>query len=283
MKILLTGSSGQLAKEFIKLFVSEKIDFFAPPEDELDITKRENINKIVKKYEPTHIMNCAAFNLVDDAEEDPGKAFLVNRDAVGFLALESNEIGARFIHFSTDYVFDGQKNDLYVESDEANPVNAYAKSKYEGEQKAKLAADNLIMRLSWVIGDGKQNFLFKLSQWARISKTLKISADEVSVPSFTFDIADAALKAVKAGLNGVYHLSNSGYASRYELAKRYIEIKNMDNVLVPVSSGSFNLKAKRPLFTPMSNKLLSSSIAIKIPCWEESLERFCKEYDNKKS
>lgn len=283
MKILITGSSGQLAKEFVKLFTVKKTDFLAPSEKELDITNRSDISAITKKYKPTHIINCAAFNLLDDAEENPDKAFLVNRDAVELLALESNEIGAEFIHFSTDYVFDGEKKDFYVENDKTNPINKYALSKYEGEEKAKLADKNLILRLSWVIGEGKQNFLFKLSQWAQNSKTLKISADEVSVPSFTFDIANTTLKAVKTGLNGIYHLTNSGYASRYELAKKYIELKNMDNVLLPVPSESFGLKTKRPLFTPMSNKLISSSLGIKIPSWEESLERFCKEYDYKKS
>ena len=281
MKILLAGSSGQLAKEFIKLFTAEKTDFFAPGEDELDITNRSAISAIIKKYEPTHIINCAAYNLVDDAEENPQKAFLVNRDAVEFLALESREAGVKLVHFSTDYVFDGQKGDFYTETDVAKPLNKYAQSKYEGELKAKIAQDSLVFRLSWVIGQGSQNFLFKLSKWAQGSRTLKISADEVSVPSFTFDIADIVFKAVKAELKGVYHLTNSGYASRYELAKKYIELKNMDNIVLPVFSGSFNLKAKRPLFTPMSNKLISSSLGIKIPSWEQSLERFCNEYDKK--
>lgn len=280
MKILLTGSSGQLAKEFQKFFLAEKIDFEAPGENILDITNKEKVKDVVSSYKPTHIINCAAYNLVEDAEDDPQKAFSINRDAVETLANECGRINASFIHFSTDYVFDGTKNDLYTEEDKPNPLNEYAKSKFEGEAKAKLAKDNLIFRLSWVIGEGKQNFLYKLRQWSENNKTLKISSDEVSVPSFTFDIVPVCIKAIKSGLSGTYHLTNSGYASRYELAKLYLKLKKINNIILPVPMDSFKSKADRPYFTAMSNAAISSKTDIKIPVWEESLERYCKEYDN---
>jgi len=280
VKILLTGSSGQLAAEFKKFLNLKGIEFEAPEEHVLDITNKEKVHAAVSSYNPTHIINCAAFNLVDDAENDSDKAFLINRDAVEILASESNKINASFMHFSTDYVFDGKKNDFYTEADKPNPLNKYAQSKFEGEEKARLAKKHLILRLSWVIGEGNQNFLYRLKQWSKNNRVLKISSDEVSVPTFTFDIVPACMKAINAELRGTYHLTNSGYASRYELARHYLKIRKLNNILLPVPMASFNSAAQRPVFTAMSNALISSKLDIEIPSWEESLERYCEEYDN---
>ena len=276
MKVLLTGSSGQLAKEFIKRFSAEGIGHHAPAENIFDITDKDKVRCVFAEYKPDLLINCAAYNLVDDAEDNLFKAFAINRDAVEMLALECKAAGVFMIHFGTDYVFDGRKNDLYAETDAPNPLNTYGKSKFEGEQKAKLAGRSLVLRLSWVIGDGSQNFLYKLNGWAQKSRVLKISADEVSVPTFTFDIVDACMKAIDCGLEGTYHLTNSGYASRYELAKTYCAVKGLDNVIIPVPMSSFKSKAERPLFTAMSNKLISSKLKIEIPHWQNSLERYCK-------
>jgi dTDP-4-dehydrorhamnose reductase len=280
LKILLTGSSGQLAKEFIKFFSSKHIDFQAPEEHVLDITNKEKLNAVLSSYQPTHIINCAAYNLVEEAEANPAKAFLINRDAVELLANESNKINASLIHFGSDYVFDGTKNDLYTESDMPNPLNNYASSKLQGEEKAKLSKKHLILRLSWVIGEGNQNFLYKLKHWSKNNRVLKISADEVSVPTFTFDIVPAVMKALNADFHGTCHLTNSGYASRYELARLYIKFKNLKNIAVPVPMGSFESKVKRPLFTAMSNALFSSKLQMEMPSWAHSLKRYCAEYDD---
>lgn len=279
MKVLLTGSSGQLAKEFIKRFSADGIDFHAPAENIFDIIDKDKVRRVFSEYKPDLLINCAAYNLVDEAQENPSKAFAVNRDAVETLALECRSTGAFMLHFGTDYIFDGRKNDLYAESDAPNPLNVYGRSKFEGELKAKLAGRSLILRLSWVIGEGAQNFLFKLKGWAAKSRVLKISADEVSVPTFTFDIVDVCMKALDSGLEGVYHLTNSGYASRYELARAYCSMKGMDNIIIPVPMASFKSKAERPLFTAMSNGLISSKLKTEIPHWQKSLEKYCKEYD----
>jgi dTDP-4-dehydrorhamnose reductase len=135
LKILLTGSSRQLAKKLQKFFKYKNIDFLAPYEKNLDITDREKVKITIAQYNPTHIINCAAYNLVDDAEKKPQKTFSINRDAAEVLAKESNKINAFFIHFSTDYVFDSAKNDIYTDADFPNPLNKYAQNKYEGEEK----------------------------------------------------------------------------------------------------------------------------------------------------
>jgi dTDP-4-dehydrorhamnose reductase len=280
LKILLTGSSGQLAGEFISFFQKNGVDFFAPKECDFNIADKNAVSEIFSYYKPTHLINCAAYNAVDDAQSFPQKAFAINRDAVETLALECAKHFAVLVHFGTDYVFDGVKTDFYLESDAPNPLNVYGQSKLEGEEKAGLAKKSLILRLSWVIGGGKQNFLYKLSQWAASGSPLKISADEVSVPTFAFDITRACFKAVKDGVCGLYHLTNSGYASRYELAKKYCSLKKYKNTIIPVPLSDFTSKAKRPVFSPMSNALICKTLQISVPHWEESLEKYCKYHGN---
>ncbi len=273
MKYIITGSSGQLAKAFIKKFTELNFDFIAPGEQDLDITNKEKISNIFTQYSPDVVINCAAYNNVEYAQQDNTKAFLINKTAVTNLVEESQKYNAKFIHFGSDYVFDGTKNDLYVETDKTNPLNEYGKSKLAGEQEALMYKNSLVCRLSWVIGEGQQNFLFKLSDWLRNNKIIKVSSDEISVPCFSFDIADTVIKALDKGLLGLYHLTNSGKASRYELATEFVKINKFDNEIIPVPMASFNSKVQRPLFTAMSNKKISSELNINIPSWKESLKK----------
>lgn len=274
MKYIITGSSGQLAKAFIKNFKELNFDFIAPSEQDLDITNKEKISGIFSQYKPDAVINCAAYNNVEAAQQDNTKAFLINKTAVTNLIEETKKHNAKFVHFGTDYVFDGTKNDLYVETDKTNPLNEYGKSKLAGEQEALKYNNSLVCRLSWVIGEGQQNFLFKLSGWLKNNKTVKVSSDEISVPCFSFDIADTVIKAIDNGLSGLYHLTNSGKCSRYELAKEFVKIKNFDNKIVPVPMASFNSKVQRPLVTAMSNEKISKELNIIIPYWKESLRQF---------
>ena len=273
MKYIITGSSGQLAKAFIKKFTESNIDFIAPSEQDLDITNKEKISNIFSRYNPDVVINCAAYNNVEAAQQDNTKAFLINKTAVTNLVDETKKYNAKFVHFGTDYIFDGTKNDLYVETDKPNPLNEYGKSKLAGEQEALKYSNSLVCRLSWVIGEGQQNFLFKLSGWLKNNKTVKVSSDEVSVPCFSFDIADTIMKALDNNLSGLFHLTNSGKCSRYELAKEFVKLNNFDNEIVPVPMASFNSKVQRPLFTAMSNEKISKELNITIPEWNISLKK----------
>ena len=274
MKYIITGSSGQLAKAFIKKFTEVDADFIAPTEQELDITNKEKISNIFSQYVPDIVINCAAYNNVEFAQQDNTKAVLINKTAVANLIEETKKYNAKFIHFGTDYVFDGTKNDLYIETDRTNPLNEYGKSKLAGEQEALKYNNSLVCRLSWVIGEGQQNFLYKLSGWLKNNKTIKVSEDEISVPCFTFDIVNTIIKSIDKDLSGLYHLTNSGKCSRYELAKEFVELNKFDNELIPVPMASFNSKVQRPLQTAMSNKKISKELNITIPTWKESLKQY---------
>ncbi len=273
MKYIITGSSGQLAKAFIKKFTETNIDFIAPSEQDLDITNKEKISNIFSQYPPDIVINCAAYNNVEYAQQDNSKAFLINKTAVKNLVEETKKYNAKFVHFGSDYVFDGTKNDLYIETDKTNPLNEYGKSKLAGEQEALMYKNSLVCRLSWVIGEGQQNFLFKLSGWIKNNKTVNVSSDEISVPCFSFDIVNTVIKALDNGLKGLYHLTNSGKASRYELAKEFVKLNNFNTEILPVPMATFNSKVQRPLFTAMSNNKISKELNISIPEWKESLKK----------
>ena len=183
------------------------------------------------------------------------------------------------MHFGSDYVFDGRKeNGLYTESDPVNPLNEYGQSKLAGEQHVMDQSDRfLVLRLSWVFGSGKQNFIYKLAEWSRNNEYLKIACDEFSVPTYTGMVVDITLKAIEQGMTGRYHLTNSGFCSRYEWAKLILSTIGVNKFIRPVTMDTFNLPAKRPKFSAMTNSKLASLLNVDIPTWEESVRLFLKE------
>ena len=277
MKILITGAKGQLGKEFVKKLEHKKKKFLALGHAELDITDLEKIIEVFESFKPDIVINCSAYNLVDKAEKDNTPAIKVNALGVRNLAFMCKKKGAFLVHYSTDYVFDGEKEGLYNEEDTPNPLNEYGKSKLLGEKFLREETDKyLIFRTSWVYGEGKQNFIYKLLQWTETQEYLKIACDEFSVPTYTGRIVEITLKALEEGLTGLYHLVNSEYASRYEWAKEVFKLKGIKKFIYPVPRSYFNLPAKRPKFSAMNNEKLSRILAIEIPPWQEDLTYFIK-------
>jgi len=277
MKFLITGAKGQLGTEFVRVLEEKNQKFYAFGKEELDIGNLEKVLEVFKSLRPDVVINCAAYNLVDKAEEEREKAFRVNALGPRNLAFACKKYGAFLIHYSTDYVFNGKKEGLYTEEDEPDPLSEYAKSKYLGEVFVKEESeDHLIFRVSWVYGRGKQNFIYKLMQWVEKQEYLRISCDEFSVPTSTKTIVEVSLKALNSGLKGLYHLVNSGYSSRYEWAQEVLKIKKIKKFIYPVYQSEFNLPAKRPRFSAMSNEKLCKILGIKIRHWKEELESFLK-------
>ncbi|AEH22462.1 dTDP-4-dehydrorhamnose reductase [Thermodesulfobacterium geofontis OPF15] len=273
MKFLITGARGQLAREFISYFQEKGYGFAAFPKDELDVSDFEKVYQTIKEIKPDIIINCSAYNQVDLAEKEKHLAYKVNTIGVYNLAISAREIKAKLVHYSTDYVFDGTKTGFYTEEDQPNPLNEYGKSKLFGEFFIQEVLENyLIFRVSWVYGKGTQNFLYKLEEWAKKQEVLKIAVDEFSVPTSTRTIVEVTLKALDEGLTGLSHLTNSGYASRYEWAKEYFKLKGINKLIYPALQADFNLPAKRPKWSVMSNEKISKALGITIRDWREELK-----------
>jgi dTDP-4-dehydrorhamnose reductase len=275
VKILITGANGQLAKEFQQSLEAYEYQVTALDKERLDISDPESINRAFSQCAPNIVLNCAAYNFVDKAEEDYDTAYKINALGVKNLASLCRKNNALLIHYSSDYVFDGQKKDFYSEEDAPNPINNYGKTKLLGETFLREETDNfLLFRVSWVFGKGNQNFLYKLLEWAKKNRALNIVYDQISVPTFTKDIVSLTMLAISKGMRGVYHLTNGGYASRYEVARFYLERLGFDNLILPVSSDAFPVPAKRPFFSAMSNLKLSEELNVTIPDWKVGIERY---------
>ncbi len=279
MKYLITGKNGQLAREFIRRFEEQSLDFIAPDESQFDITDKQNVDTVVASAKPDIIINCAAYNLVDKAEAEPAAAFSVNADGPQNLARTAAERNAVLVHFGSDYVFDGLKEKgLYTEEDAPNPLNEYGRSKLAGEQRVQEATSRaLVLRLSWVFGAGRQNFIHKLTEWAKSSEYLKVACDEFSVPTYTRTVVDVTLKALDQGITGRYHLTNGGFCSRYEWARVILGSLGIQKFIRPVSMDTFDLPATRPKFSAMSNRAIAGILNVDIPAWEEAVRSFLKE------
>lgn len=281
MRALITGASGQLATAFANRFREDGTVFLAPPEAQLDITAPEAVEAVVTAFCPDVILNCAAYNNVDAAEQAPAPAFAVNRDAVGILASSARLHGARLVHFGSDFVFDGATDKPYDESSRTSPLNIYGQSKLEGEALALEAGPgSLLFRVSWVFGDGRQNFFSKLLEWSRDKQTISVVWDQLSVPTYTEDIVTVTLRALEQGIEGRWHLTNSGYASRYETARLFLKCIKRECIVIPVNSSTFPSPARRPFFSVMSNRALSTELQTVIPDWEDAVERFAHRVGN---
>lgn len=292
MKFLITGAKGQLAREFLRVLqgVTEPGDktkdftlyalsssLIALDKESMDVSDTSAVSEAISFYKPDVVINCAAYNLVDKAEEDFDTAFKVNALGPKTLAHVCKKYNTLLVHYGTDYVFDGEKKRFYTEEDEPNPINNYGKTKLEGERFLQEETDNfLLFRVSWVFGEGKQNFFYKLKQWITTQNVVKVVCDQISVPTYTEDIAKITARAIHEGLKGVYHLTNSGYASRYETARYFIEKLGLTDLILPVCSEYFSSRVKRPYFSALSNARIANILSISIPDWREGVDRFIK-------
>ena len=275
MKFFITGASGQLGRSFKKLLDEKGHPFVFYSHKTLDIKHSYELKRKLLKSKSEVLINCAAYNHVDLAEDNPPEAYLNNAFAVRKIAQICSELGIVFVHFSSDYIFNGQESHPNKEGDTPSPLNVYGRSKLMGEQfLMKTSGNYLLFRTSWVYGEGKQNFISKLLSLASKGETIRVSEDEVSVPTSSFLIAQVTLKALMMGLKGVYHLVPSGHCSRYHFALEVAKQLNLKNTIVPVSKKIFNLKAERGDFLVLDNTKLNNIFSL--PSWKNDLSRFLK-------
>ena len=277
--ILITGANGQLGYDFQRLFDSLEVKYIATDVVDFDITNEKSIDDFFLKHNNISlIINCAAYNDVDKAETDSDFCMLLNSRAPFNLAKKAKEIGATFVTYSTDFVFDGDIRDPYTEEDMPNPPSVYAKSKRMGEEAVLAEYDkSFVIRTSWVFGIANNNFNKQVINWSKTRDELNIVDDQISVPTYSKDLAYFSWKLIETKKYGLYHMSNSGICSKYDQAKYVLDKIGWTGKLGTSKTEDFNLPAKRSKFSKLDSTKLENIVGEKIPSWQDAIDRFLKE------
>ena len=288
MKILITGSKGQLGNELRELSTDfPQFHFLYTDIEELDITDTAKVDEFFADNKPEVIINCAAYTAVDKAESDENLAYLINAKAVGILAQAAANNNALLIHISTDYVFDGTAYLPYQETDKTNPVSAYARTKYAGEQAvSQYAAKAIIIRTSWLYSAFGNNFVKTILKYGKERDFLNIVFDQIGTPTYAWDLARTILAIIPQAIknNGieVYHYSNEGVASWYDFAKAIVEISGIVCRINPIGTKDYPLPATRPFYSVLNKTKLKEIFTIEIPYWRDSLKHCLLRLENVK-
>jgi len=278
LNILVTGSKGQLGSEFKAIEKNSSHHFAFTDSAMLDITDVEMLSSYVETQNFDLILNCAAYTAVDLAEDEAEKAFAINRDAIKNLvnACEKNDIA--LIHFSTDYVFNGQNHKPYTEKDEVNPLGVYGQSKRAGEEEilhSKISS--LIIRTSWLYSKFGHNFMKSMIKLGQERDELSIVYDQIGTPTHAKDLAEATLTCIhqfKAWKHQqkIYHFANEGVASWYDFALAIFDKENIDCKVFPILSKDYPTKAQRPHYSVMDKTKFKQDFDIEISHWRKSLK-----------
>ncbi|GJJ01178.1 NAD(P)-dependent oxidoreductase [Duganella rhizosphaerae] len=280
MKILLTGSSGQVGYELERSLqgIGEVV---AVDRGVMDLSDLDQVRDVIRREKPGLIVNPAAYTAVDKAESEPELAHRVNAEAPGLMAQEAKLLGAAMVHYSTDYVFDGSAPSARVEDDATGPLNVYGASKLAGERAIAAAGiPHLIFRTSWVYGMRGKNFLLTMLRLAKERDELRVVADQHGAPTWSRTIADTSalvLSQAHAGgrewwvqNSGVYHLSAQGQTTWFEFTQAIVEAAGLECRVLPITSAEYPVPAKRPQYSVLSSERLMARFC-HLPDWKEAL------------
>lgn len=276
-KILVTGASGQLGSE-IKYLSSQygQYSFTYTDASELDITDASAVMKAAKDSGYYAIINCAAYTAVDKAESDKDKAYLINATGAANLAAAAAATGAKFVHVSTDFIFDGKHSEPILEDDKPNPLSVYGASKLDGETEVlKANPQTLLVRTSWVYSSYGANFVKTILRLCRERDSLNVIFDQIGTPTYARDLAAFILSAldtaVEQNIGGVFHYSNEGVASWYDFAVAIRDIAGLSTKISPIETAQYPTPAVRPKYSVLNKGKVKKAFGIQIPYWRESL------------
>lgn len=274
--ILITGANGQLGSELRQLEDRyPAFNFVFLSRADLPLNNFEMIRSSFKAYQPAFCINCAAYTAVDKAETERDLAFQVNAEAVGILAAVCREQDCRFVHISTDYVFDGTATKPYTPADATNPQSVYGASKLAGEQQAmELNPDSIIIRTSWVYSAFGKNFVKTMLRLMAERAEIGVVNDQLGSPTYAADLADAIMQVIASGKwqPGIYHFSNKGAISWYELAVAIRDSIGSNCKVNPIPTSAYPTPARRPAYSVMDSNLLTERYGIAAQPWQERLE-----------
>jgi dTDP-4-dehydrorhamnose reductase len=269
VRILLTGSNGQVGWELARL-LEGRADVVACDRERLDITDREAVARTVAAVRPDAIINAAAYTAVDKAESEPEAARAANALAPGFLAEQAGESGALLVHYSTDYVFDGRKTGAYVEEDAPAPINAYGRTKLEGERAVSASGcRHLILRTSWVYAPRGKNFMLTMLRLARERDEIRVVNDQFGSPTTARMVAECTVQALHRdpGASGLYHLAAAGSTSWHGFAQAIVTAAGLRVRVVPITTADYPTAARRPASSILDSSRFARDFAMAPADW----------------
>jgi dTDP-4-dehydrorhamnose reductase len=283
MKILITGSNGMLGTDLVNQLMDRKVsldlnvEVIEAPHNVLDITLKDKVSGFISTHTPDIIVNCAAFTNVDKCETEREAALNVNALGPKYIASAAKECGARVIHISTDFVFDGNGNRPYTEEDQTNPLSEYGRTKLEGERNIRSHCNSyLIVRTSWLFGHHGINFATKMLELAEHNKELSIVTDEIVSPTYTPDLAGALWTLIKQECEGVINVSNDGSCSLYEWAEYILETMGYKIKINPIKLSEYKRPAKVPLNSTLNCQKFTTITGMRMRPWQEAVESYLK-------
>lgn len=274
MKILVTGGHGQLGKEIVEEF-SKEHETYGFSKQDLDVTDINQVIAVLHRFKPDAVIHAAAYTKVDQAELEPVSAYSVNAYGTRNIAVATQQLGAKMVYISTDYVFDGSQSTPYREFDQTAPLNQYGKSKLAGEQMVQTFAEKLfIVRTSWLFGKHGPNFVRTMLQLSRTKEELKVVCDQVGTPTSTHDLSRFLKDLVKSEKYGIYHASNSGSCSWFEFAQAVFQTAAIPQKIIPVESKDFPQLAVRPAYSVLDHMAIRLHGFEDFRHWRDALREF---------
>lgn len=283
MRCALIGVTGQLGFDLARTFDLPG-ELVRLTHADLDLLEPGAIARVLRDVRPTHVVNAAAYNLVDRAEDERERAFALNAEAVGTLAETCEALGATLVHFSTDYVFDGAKTSPYTESDAPAPLSVYAESKLAGERLALARCRRaFVIRVCGLYGvaqsatAGRTNFVETMLRLAGQGQALRVVRDQVLTPSYTLDLAPKVWRVLARGAPGLYHLANAGQTSFYDFAREIFRLSGLTPSLTPVTAAEYGARARRPPYSVMARTRLAALGEDDLRPWQAALAAYLRE------
>ena len=275
MRVLITGANGQLGQA-LTCALAPHYDLIPTTSASLDLTSRNAAEQIVAAG-PELVIHAAAWTDVDGCARDPERAFLVNAIGTQHVALACQHLDVPLLYVSTNEVFDGRATEPYLEFDEPHPINAYARSKYAGEQYVRqLLRRFYIVRIAWLFG-GARNFVRTIQRLAAEREHLRVVDDEIGNPTYAHDAAVAISRLIREPAFGTYHFVNEGYCSRYDFAREILRQSGMDGVTVePIKLRDYDRASTPPAFSALRNFVGAVDLGIVLPPWQDALSRFLR-------
>ena len=277
MRYLITGASGQLGYDIInELKKRNELDYMAPTSSEMDITNADSVRDIISNYRPDVIFHCAAYTAVDKAEDNKEDCYNVNVNGTKNIVDEASKVGAKVVYISTDYVFDGTKEGIYVTDDKTSPVNYYGYTKLCGEEIVSKLDNHLIVRISWVFGINGNNFIKTMLRLAETRNELSVVSDQIGSPTYTEDLSKLLVDMVENDKRGIFHATNEGYCTWNEFARYIFEVTGNEMIVNEILTKDYKTTAVRPLNSRLSKDRLDEEGLERLPSWQDATKRFCK-------